>query len=275
MSEQPAEYLGETPEQQEHFIRDESSPRTHYSMIPNLVDDLELSPHAYRLYGHLRRVAGESGKCWQSTSTLSKSCKMSAAMVSYAKAELEGTYPPLIRIISKKRDAGGIYHEIVITDVWQINHDYYTQPDRVHIVKAQPHSQCERAPSQCETKKNPLKQEEPSIDIVIDAMQKSGILPGSMTADFLTTWRAIHADARIIQAIEVSKGKNEKYINAVLRGWEKDGYPPTREERIAAAKEGKAQGFPSASPRPAKQTASDVDAMLRNWLAQGVPANGD
>lgn len=241
MSEEAGEYLGETQEQQDHFIRDESSPRTHYSMIPNLVDDLELSPHAYRLYGHLRRVAGESGKCWQSTSTLAKSCKMSPAMVSYAKAELESTYPPLIHIMSKKRDAGGIYHEIAITDVWQINHDYYVQPDRVHIVKAQPRSQCERARSHCETKKNPLNQEEP-LDIVAEKIAELKFKFNPNTGTLIKIWKEDFefSDAVIIRALEMSAGKSINYADSILIGWHANGVPLTREERIAAAKERKA-----------------------------------
>lgn len=158
MTEQRIEYNGEMPEDMQHEIRDEA-PRDHYSSIPNLVDDLNLTPQAYRLYGHLRRVAGENGKCWQSTKTLSKSCRMSAGSISEAKKELENTFPPLIRVTSKTKE-GGIYHEITITDIWDINHKFYNGIS-VHIVKSpDQRSQCENPRSQCETKNNPLNQEE-------------------------------------------------------------------------------------------------------------------
>jgi len=162
MSEEQAKYLGETPEHAEYQIRDES-PHDYFCQIPNLVDELDLTPQAYRLYGHLKRVAGESGKCWQSTKTLSDKCRMSAGAVSEAKKELENTYPPLIRITSKTKE-NGIYHEIVVTDIWQINHDFWTG-EAVHIVKTpRKRSYCENPRSQCETKNNPLIQEEPNGD---------------------------------------------------------------------------------------------------------------
>lgn len=138
-------------------IRDEA-PHDHFSQIPNLVDDLDLTPYAYRLYGHLRRVAGENGKCWQSTSTLSKACRMSMGSVSEAKKELENTYPPLIRVTSQKTETGW-YHEITITDIWSINHAFYNG-EAVHLVKTpRKPSPSENPPSHGETKKNPIKEE--------------------------------------------------------------------------------------------------------------------
>lgn len=147
-------------------IRDESTPRDFYTMIPNLVDIMDLSPHAYRLYGHLRKVAGESGKCWQSTKTLSIACGMSMGKVSEAKTELEKVYPPLIRIESKKFDRGS-YHEIAITDIWQINHDFFSGEQRlIKTAKGIPfhnvnesRSYYESLRSQYETKNIPVKED--------------------------------------------------------------------------------------------------------------------
>lgn len=147
-------------------IRDEAAPRDFYAMIPNLVDIMDLSPHAYRLYGHLRKVAGESGKCWQSTKTLSIACGMSMGKISEAKTELENVYPPLIRIESKKFDRGS-YHEIAITDIWQINHDFFLGAELLiktakgvafHNVN-ESRSYYESLRSQYETKNNPIKEE--------------------------------------------------------------------------------------------------------------------
>src|SRR5687768_6521811 len=56
--------------------------------LPNVIDDLKLKPCAFRLYVHMRRVAGESGECWQSTKTLAAACSMSTGSVSGAKKEL-------------------------------------------------------------------------------------------------------------------------------------------------------------------------------------------
>lgn len=111
-----------------YTIRTEEAPRDYYTQIPNLVDAMRLSPFAYRLYGHLRKVAGETGKCWQNTETLAEECNMSSGTVSNYKRELESVYPPLIRIESKPFEKG-IYHEIVITDIWAINHAFWSGED--------------------------------------------------------------------------------------------------------------------------------------------------
>lgn len=161
MSEEKGKYLGETPESNQYVIRDES-PVSHFSQIPNLVDDMNLTPFAYRLYGHLKRVAGENGKCWQSTETLAKSCGMSTGKVSDAKKELENVFPPLIRIVSKEKDDGRTYHEIFISDVWKINHDLFTKENPVHLVKGEARSPGETYPSRGERKNIPTDQEEPT-----------------------------------------------------------------------------------------------------------------
>ena len=134
MSEKKAEYLGETPDDTNHEIRDEA-PHNYFTMIPHIVEALNLTPYAFRLYAHLKRVTGESktGKCWKSTRTLSEACRMSVGSISNAKKELENTYPPLIRIVSKTKD-NAIYHEINITDVWQMNNDLGNGLP-VHLVK--------------------------------------------------------------------------------------------------------------------------------------------
>jgi len=163
MSEDRPPYNGETPEETSYQIRDEATPRDYFAQIPNLVDLMELSPHAYRLYGHLRRVAGESGRCWQSTKPLAAACDMSLGKVSECKQELENVYPPLIRVESKAFDRGS-YHEITITDIWELNHTFFTGGEiTVKTAKGKAfhnmngsRSQYEKDRSPCETKKNPV-----------------------------------------------------------------------------------------------------------------------
>lgn len=172
MSEEKGKYLGEVQPDNEYQIRDEATPRDYYAQIPNIVDIMDLSPHAYRLYGHLRRVAGEYGKCWQSTKTLAKFCSMSAGKVSEGKAELESVYPPLIRIESKAFEKGQ-YHEIAVTDIWQINHDFFTggqvtvktaKGQVFHNMNEWSSSQYEKDRSQYETKNNPIKEKPTTAD---------------------------------------------------------------------------------------------------------------
>lgn len=108
-------------------IVDMSDLRKYYASIPHLIDDADLSPYAYRLYGHIKRVVGESpdGRCYQKTETLAKKCKMSAGAVSNAKQELlAGGF---IRIIKKKRPQGGKELDVIfIVDVWLKNFQKYT-----------------------------------------------------------------------------------------------------------------------------------------------------
>jgi len=102
--------------------------RRYFVMLPNLIDDLGLSVYAFRLYVHMRRVAGEDGKCWQSTTTLAERCKMSAHKVVDAKRELAEV--GLITVTSVDRPGGGRpYHEVVMADVWPANMAKYQGND--------------------------------------------------------------------------------------------------------------------------------------------------
>lgn len=87
---------------------------------------------------------------------------MSMGAISNAKKELENTYPPLVRIVSQKKE-NGIYHEITIIDIWKQNHNLGTG-QVVHLVKTpRKPSPGETPPSPGETKKstvnkNPLRE---------------------------------------------------------------------------------------------------------------------
>lgn len=103
----------------DHIIDDGRSHKYFY-LIPNLIDHLELSVYAHRLYSHLKRVTGETGECFEETTTMAKSCKMSVGSVSNAKKELVKL--GLIVIEKKKRKEGGKRKDIVrIVDIWDEN----------------------------------------------------------------------------------------------------------------------------------------------------------
>lgn len=101
-------------------IKDEASFRDFFTMIPNMVDDMNLSPQAFRLYIHFRRVAGEDRSCYQSIKTLAEKCNMSTGMVSQAKHEL--VEADLIRSETKVGPNGN-YSDVTIKDIWKENHD--------------------------------------------------------------------------------------------------------------------------------------------------------
>lgn len=110
---------------EQNLITSEGDSRQFFIMLPNIIDDLELSIYAFRLYVHFVRVVGAgAGKCWQSTSTLAKACGMSRGKVSQAKKELEEA--GLIAVNYAQSSAGGHeYHEVKIKNIWRANIAYY------------------------------------------------------------------------------------------------------------------------------------------------------
>jgi hypothetical protein len=125
-------------------IQDDAASRKYFTLLPNLIDDLGLSVYAFRLYVHLKRVAGDGGKSWQSARTLAKHCKMSVGKVSQAKGEL--LERELIKITKEPGRPGRDYDVIEIVDIWPENMAYYVQRS--------PHD-LQRSPG--ELKKNPIR----------------------------------------------------------------------------------------------------------------------
>lgn len=148
-------------------VKDEGDLRKYYTQIPNLIDDMDLSVYAFRLYAHLKRVAGESGTCYQSTKTLVDACKMSAGSIANAKDEL--AEKKLIRIRTQKGEHGEFsYHEITIVDIWSENIAKYStcSPDEQDRSPSEqdrspddtvPSYDVNRTVSPHETKNNPIK----------------------------------------------------------------------------------------------------------------------
>lgn len=145
-------------------IKDNGDLRKYRTELPNLIDDLKLSVWAFRLYVHLKRVAGDEGACWQSTATLAESCLMSEGTVSNAKVEL--VEKRLISIESHQLERGGrAAHLITINDIWLENFLKYSgrtscdeQPSSLHEVASSPH---EQPSSPHEIKKEPLVKKQP------------------------------------------------------------------------------------------------------------------
>lgn len=71
-------------------------------------------------------------------------------------------------------------------------------------------------------------------DPIIEKMNSIGMFPNGETGKLIDTWKAMHSDEKIMLALDKAKGKNQKYADTILRGWEKDGYPPTKEDRVNA-----------------------------------------
>lgn len=103
-------------------VKDQSSMHRYRTEIPNIIDDMDLSVYAFRLYVRLKRVAGDDGKCFFTTRQLAEQCRMSVGAVSKAKQELAGK--DLIRVDS---DGKWVRDNITIVDMWPANFAYFAQ----------------------------------------------------------------------------------------------------------------------------------------------------
>lgn len=101
-------------------ISEERPDRAYFTMMPNAIDEANLSADAFRLYMHFRRVIGDdekNGKCWQSARTLATLCNLSRMAVTRAKQEL--VKQRLIRIETRKSENGKKdSHIIYLIDIW-------------------------------------------------------------------------------------------------------------------------------------------------------------
>lgn len=90
--------------------------------VPNVVDDMDLSVYAFRLYARIKRVAGDKGYCREGTRELAERCRMGAASVSRAKDEL--IEAGLITVATfKGKD------EIRVVNIWRHNFETFAPPD--------------------------------------------------------------------------------------------------------------------------------------------------
>src|SRR5262245_35045085 len=113
-----------------------SSRRRFFTLVPNIVFELGLTPYALSLYFTIRRTAGESGECFRSGNNLARMCGMSTGMVSKAKHQLARPRSKLggkALICIKQAPAvhgGKARHCIKIIDIWSINKTYYERTTR-------------------------------------------------------------------------------------------------------------------------------------------------
>jgi DnaD/phage-associated family protein len=247
------------------LIKDEG-PHDFYCQIPNLVDDYGLSPQAYRLYGHLRRVTGENGKCWQNTPTLALACTMSAGSVSNAKKELVGTeFIPFIRVRKVPMKSGFSYDEITLADLWQLNHDVYSSPP-VHNVNGSEYERLVHNVKQRISllKKTPKIQEEeatPRKNLFVLYEQEIGIIT-PLIADSLSLWEKEVPEKWIVDAMTEAvraSARRWNYIEAILKRWKAQGNQEPVKKTVRM------------NSKPQQPTVAD------NWLArkQQEAANGN
>lgn len=86
--------------------------------LPNLIDEMRLSPFEVALYVHVKRRAGDGGVCNESTRELAEACRMSVGQVSAAKKELLRRGLIGVRRV-KRQDI------LYISDIWQENYQHF------------------------------------------------------------------------------------------------------------------------------------------------------
>lgn len=67
----------------------------------------------------------------------------------------------------------------------------------------------------------------------------SGGTLNSTSADLITTWLEKHTNEWILKAIDLAKAKKAKsanYVDSILIGWEANGYPKSRAEKVQEVK---------------------------------------
>ena len=108
-------------------ISDDSDLRKYRIELPNIIDDLGLTPYEGRLYVHYKRVCGANGgTCTEGTRRTAQRTEMSTSQVSRSRDGL------VSRGLIKKVESGQYMH-VRIVDVWELNFAYFLIEDRPDI----------------------------------------------------------------------------------------------------------------------------------------------
>lgn len=111
--------------ERESIVLEEGDLRKYRIELPNLIDDMELSPYELRLYVHIKRRAGAGvgGTCREGTRRMAAICKMSVGQVSQAKESFKKA--GLIKI---KPGIGPNSPDVItIKDIWPKNFQTYAK----------------------------------------------------------------------------------------------------------------------------------------------------
>jgi hypothetical protein len=108
-------------------VNDESADKTYFTMIPNIILKLGLSPHCIAYYLLLKSVAGDRGKCFMAIKSMAQQLNCSDRQIQkmnkiLSKPLLILKGKSLIRINSQKKpDGNNATNVITITDIWLEN----------------------------------------------------------------------------------------------------------------------------------------------------------
>src|SRR5689334_18759559 len=120
-------------------FQDNSSLHKCRTELPNIIFELGLDAFCIAVYTVFKRIAGDTGKCWASQSTIAKLCGIGITKLKEIKKELEKPQELLggVSLIHvQKRSATGESDIITIEDIWPQNitffyiNNKYTPPAR-------------------------------------------------------------------------------------------------------------------------------------------------
>jgi hypothetical protein len=112
----PEGNMSETPPRLQLINQDRRRYRTE---IPNLVDDMDLSLQAYRLYGHIKRVAGDTGEFYEGTRKTAAACNMAHGSITPAKRELVANGLIVVMVPGNPKECRP--DRIRVVDIWTSN----------------------------------------------------------------------------------------------------------------------------------------------------------
>ena len=149
-----------------------SEEKSYFAMIPHMADD-DLSPFAYRLYGHYRRVCGErGGTCRERIKTTAEKIGIAAGSVVNARRELEEKQ--FIRT-KTRRVANYTKIDITLVDIWPRNIARYASPT-IHQVNGESHrspGESHRSPG--ESHRSPGEPEEELLSIKNSSKEENSL----------------------------------------------------------------------------------------------------
>src|SRR5690606_310719 len=109
-------------------VQEEFSPHHYRTEIPNIVESALTDVYERSLYMHLKRRAGDSGKCISSKTTMAEATGMSPRKLQEVKKSLsmprkELGNRPLIRITQRTTESGDRDTDLItIVNMWDLNY---------------------------------------------------------------------------------------------------------------------------------------------------------
>jgi helix-turn-helix protein len=128
----------ETPmsDQETFYQIQEQLPDHHYrTEIPNIVFE-KLDPEEFSVYCHIKKIAGDRGKCWMSMKNLATFCRCGVTTLrkSLNNMSLSGGYFPfpLIKVTERNKPDGSKDTNLIeIIDIWRENGDYFRNQKKI------------------------------------------------------------------------------------------------------------------------------------------------